>query len=132
MSEKGLYKKIKNWAYKTYGEYDADKDSGLLKIVKLSMLGMYGEAGWQDMMIMIKDLKRYGHTILIELKNPDGTGVVSDPQRRKYRKALGLGFAAYVTDDFDEACEVIRLHVEYAQGKVPAARWKAGPGGILE
>jgi hypothetical protein len=130
--EKDLYKKIKDWAYKTYGEINPDKRTGLLKIAKLSMLGMYGDSGWQDMAIFIKDTKRLGHLCLMELKNPAERWVLSAKQAQRKRETEAMGFGSYVVDNFDEACRVIEMHVAYAQGRTPHIKWPENTKGILE
>ncbi len=78
MAEKDLHKSLREKAYKKHGAYNPDTGLGLLKIVKLTMLAQYGEAGMTDWLVLVK--AKPIHAFFIELKNPDGSGECTDKQ----------------------------------------------------
>ncbi len=107
MSEKDLHTKLRNWAYAKYGEIDVERGTGILKIVKQTMLAQYGEAGATDWAVYIQG----GHAFFVELKNPDGSGQCTDKQLHWHAQLRALGFKVYVVDNFGLGKAVIDQEV---------------------
>ncbi len=106
--EKTIAADFKKAAYAKWGQYDLDTDKGMLMIVKLSTLAMYGEAGWEDHMILIRksvlddDKPR---TVFIEWKRPGGKS--SDVQRRRQAEHKAMGFAVRVCDTVEQGMDFL-------------------------
>ncbi len=119
MAEKDLHQKLRDWAYKTYGEVKLDARgayvSGILKIMKLTMLAQYGEAGAPDWAVYVK--AKVPKVFFMELKNPDGSGECSEKQLHYHAVLRAMGFDVYVVEDFLIGKSVIERQVKKAQGR---------------
>jgi hypothetical protein len=123
MAEKDLHRKLRDWAYQTYGQIEIQPDgtvTGLLKIVKQTMLAQYGEAGAPDWCVLVRH-KPVGYAFFIELKNPDGSGECTDKQLLYHAWLRAMGFKVYVVDRFQLGKDVITMELQRLKGvaKVP-------------
>jgi hypothetical protein len=124
MSEKDLHRQLREWAYATYGEIKpalrlGEESKGILKIMKCTMLAQYGEAGAPDWAVFVKTPKGTpGYTFFLELKNPDGKGLLTDKQMHYHNQLRALGFHVFIVDQFEWGQKMITAEVQRAQGKV--------------
>lgn len=51
-----------------------------------------------------------GGSLWLELKRPDGRGVVSEWQKREIERLRNHDIPAFVIDQFDEAAELLAIH----------------------
>jgi len=118
MKESNLQAGVRKWAYGEYGKFTVDHKgrhkSGLIRILKLSTLGMYGEGGWMDLCFWVVG----AYVFLIEMKVPGND--LSDLQSQRKAELIAMGFHVYTKDNAQEAKETIRAEVDAA-----VARWKA-------
>ena len=88
---------------KIYELYTRDQ----VRILKLSTLAMYGEAGWPDLSFWIKG----GFVFLIEMKAP---GKKLNPnQVQRHQELAQLGFDVSLHDDIDSAVTYAKHVIEW-------------------
>lgn len=98
--ESQIYKAARNKLYEAYGKATAQSPIGThIRIVKLSTLAMYGEAGWPDMMIVYK-----GGVFFIELKRPGE--VPNENQANCHAVLRRMGHRVFVCTSVSEAMSV--------------------------
>jgi len=93
--ERDLQKKCLRWV------------RSLSKVWYLKVVGNAVQAsGVPDILLCIK-----GKFIAIELKRPDGTGVLSDIQQANIERIREAGGQAYVVDSFEEFKRIIEENI---------------------
>lgn len=118
--EKEIHKKLKEYGYDTYGEFHPKRNPlGLLKMIKLTTLAMYGEAGWTDHLWLVRS-KPKPSVIFIELKRIDG--VCTDIQLDKHALLRAMGFDVYVAPGLTRAKQILDQAISKALGK----KWVPG------
>jgi len=109
VKESKMQEKIRDHALK-------GKWKGYVECVKLTMLAMYGQAGYPDLCFFAKGC----YNFLIEVKKP---GEEPTPlQAERIRILKSLGFPVHVCDSVEEGKEAVDLEMEMARRKV----WKDG------
>jgi len=117
--EKEVHKGLKTYAYRTYGEYHPKQNpSGLLKMIKLTTLAMYGEAGWPDHLWLVRS-KPKPAVIFIELKRVGGE--CTEIQLDRHALLRGMGFDVYVAPGLTRAKQILDQAVAKALGKKRSA-----------
>lgn len=114
--EKEVHRKLREYAYKTYGEYDHHKNVGLVKVIKLTTLAQYGEAGIMDHLWLVKG----GRVFFIELKREKG--ICTDIQIERQNQVRGMGFPVFVAPGLTRAKQILDQAVRAALGK----KWRPG------
>jgi hypothetical protein len=124
MAEKDLHKKLRDWAYETYGEikpplWRDEPVQGLIKIVKMTMLAQYGEAGAPDWAVFVRAQKKSepGYVFFFELKDPDNKyAECTDKQLHYHEQLRTLGFNVYVVRDFMKGKELFEREIANVWG----------------
>lgn len=66
-----------------------------------------GRRGWPDLLLIFPIT---GETVYVEMKNPNGMGVLGELQKIERQKILDQGAAAYVCSSFKRFVEIVRKH----------------------
>ena len=67
-----------------------------------------GRRGWPDLELIFPPS---GLTIRVEMKHPNGRGVLSKLQLIEHKRIQKRGGIVYVCESFKHFCEIIREHV---------------------
>jgi hypothetical protein len=64
--------------------------------------------GWPDLLLIFPIS---GETVYVEMKRPDGTGVLAKLQSIERKKIRNQGASAYVCDSYADFVEIVHNHL---------------------
>lgn len=67
-----------------------------------------GKRGWPDLLLIFRGS---GETVYVEMKNPNGKGVISELQKKEHALIRDQGAAVYFCSDFLYFKEIILKHL---------------------
>ena len=68
-----------------------------------------GNRGWPDLLLIFPVT---GETVYVEMKNPNGKGILSSSQRLEHKKIKAQGAAVYVCNSLDGFYKIIKGHLK--------------------
>ena len=65
--------------------------------------------GWPDLLLIFPIS---GETVYVEMKNPNGKGILSSSQRLEHKKIRAQGASVYTCDTLDKFNSIIKEHLK--------------------